>query len=260
MNRFCKKVVDLCLPLSDFQTRESRFLRRTFSPGLSKAHFTCPLEQSKETFFRKSFLADFKAWGKIFWFFVDKISTGLSNMRFTCLEEHFEEKNFPEKFSSFQSFSETERSIFGFLSRIFSVGLLELCSTCLQDPFKEKIFFGVFLSVSDVDRKVSAFCQNCFPGVHRNKVSRKTFRWKPYIFLFRHWAENFQFCPKVFWLGCQNCIPPGNRIILRRSILFEFSPHLFRTLSKNSSGFCRIFIYWVDKTAFFVSRRNFRVE
>ena len=94
-------------------------------------------------------------------------------------------------------------------------------------------------------RKPSAFCdklfdrvvKNCFLGVHGNKLSRKTFRWKPYIFLFRHWAENFHFSPKVFWLGCQNCIPPGNRIILRRSILFEFSPIFFGHWAKNLRDF-----------------------
>ena len=140
--------------------------------------------------------------------------------------------------------------------------LSKLPSTTPWQHFKKSWKF------SDVGQKTNGILwqifrqgfQNCFPGVHRNKVSRKTFRWEPYIFLFPHWAESFHFCPNVFWLGCQNCIPPGNRITLRRSILFEFFPYLFRTMSKKSSGVYRLFINWVAKTAFFVSRSVLCVE
>ena len=86
------------------------------------------------------------------------------------------------------------------------------------------------------------------------QVEQKNFPMKTLHFLVPTLSGNFHFRPKVFWLGCQNCIPPGNRIILRRSILFEFFLYLFRTLSKKSSGFCRMFINWIVKTAFFASR------
>ena len=139
--------------------------------------------------------------------------------------------------------------------------LHQVCPNCLL-RVHSNILKKKCLKFSDVGQKTIGIlwqtfrqgCKNCFPGVHGNKLSRKTFRWKPYIFLFRHWAESFQFCPKVFWLGCQNCISPGERIILR-SIPFEFLPHLFRTLSKKSPRFCGMFINWVVKTAFVVSIR-----
>ena len=35
--------------------------------------------------------------------------------------------------------------------------------------------------------------------------------------------KDFTFFQKVVWLGCQNCNPPGNRIILRRSMRSGFS-------------------------------------
>ena len=92
------------------------------------------------------------------------------------------------------------------------------------------------------------------------QVEQKNFPMKTLHFLVPTLSGKFHFCPKVFWLGCQNCIPPGNRIILRRSILFELFLYLFRTLSKKSSGFCRIFINWIVKTAFFASRSVFCVE
>ena len=59
------------------------------------------------------------------------------------------------------------------------------------------------------------------------QVEQKNFPMKTLHFLVPTLSGKFSLCPKVFWLGCQNCIPPGNRIILRRSILFEFSPIFF---------------------------------
>ena len=126
-------------------------------------------------------------------------------------------------------------NVFGFLSKLSCWGY-QSCLLRVHSNILEK----KCLKFSDVGQKTIGILwqtlrqgwQNCFPGVHGNKLSRKTFRWKPYIFLFRHWAENFHFSPKVFWLGCQNCIPPGNRIILRRSILFEFSSIFFGDLAK----------------------------
>ena len=44
----------------------------------------------------------------------------------------------------------------------------------------------------------STGCQKLLSRCTGNKLSRKSFRWKPYIFLFRHWAENFHFVRKFF--------------------------------------------------------------
>ena len=154
---------------------------------------------------------------------------------------------------------------------------IELFSAFCRNFFDEVVKTAFYVSIATFKKKLKVFrcwaenhrhfwqtlrqsCHNCFPGVHGNKLSRKTFRWKPYIFLFPHWAESFHFCPKIFKLGCQNCILPGNKTILRRSILFEFFPYLLWTFSKKSSGFCRMFINWVVKTAFFVSRSVLCVE
>ena len=141
------------------------------------------------------------------------------------------------------------------------------CQNCLL-RVHSNILWENCLKFSDVGQKILGIlweslrqgCRNCFPVAHGNKLSRKTFRGKPYVFLFRHWAERFHFCPKVFWLGCQKCISPGSRIFLSRNIPFQFLPHLFRTLSKKSPWFCRMFINWVVKTAFVVSVRAPRVE
>ena len=91
------------------------------------------------------------------------------------------------------------------------------------------------------------------------QVEQKNFPMKTLHFLVPKLSGKFHFCPKVFWLGCQNCIPPGNRIILRKSILFEFFLYLFRTLSKKSSGFCRIFINWIFQNCILrVQKRSLR--
>ena len=150
-------------------------------------------------------------------------------------------------------FSDLVWNVFGFSSKLSCWG----CQNCLL-RVHSNILEKKCLKFSDVGQKTIGIlwqtlrqgCQNCFPGVHRNKVSRKTFRWKPYIFLFRHWAENFQFCPKVFWLGCQNCIPPGNRIILRRSILFEFSYIFFGHWAKNLLEFVECLSTGLSKLQF----------
>ena len=99
---------------------------------------------------------------------------------------------------------------------IFSRTSIELFSAFSRKIFDEVVktafnvsiatFWKIKLKFSDVGQKTIGIlwqtirqgCQNCFPGVHGNKLSRKTFRWKPYIFLFRHWAENFTFVRKFF--------------------------------------------------------------
>ena len=102
-------------------------------------------------------------------------------------------------------------------------------------------------------------CQNCFPGVHGNKLSRKIFRWKPYILLIRHWAECFHFFRKLYdWVA-------RTVFHLAKGSFWEevsavIPPHHFRTLGKYFSGFCRIFILWVVQTAFLVSRRKLWVK
>ena len=348
MSRFYKKVVDFCLSLSDFQTRESCFFRRTFSPGFPEAHSTCPLEHLEETFFRKSFLAFFKAWAKIFWLFLGKFYTGSSKLRFTRLEEQFEE-NFFEKKIIFQSFSDTKWGILGFLSKTSQKG----CQNCIlpvhrnhskrrfsleffryfrtltgniplflkifrqvcqnwflrvtrkflrRKYFQRKAFFiffvrtsiekilafcrkffhrvvktafyvsmatfWFFLKFSDVGQKTIVIvwqtfpqgCQNCFPGVPRNKVSRNTFRWKPYILLFRHWAERFYFFLENCMTGLSELLSTRQKDHFEKKYPLWFPPHQFRTLGEISSGLCRIFIHWVVKTAYFVSRRNLRVK
>ena len=214
-------------------------------------------------------------------FFLDKISTGLSNMRFTCLEEQFEEENFSEKNHFFSHFRTVNGAVSAFCQIIirsvvktafylsigtipgedflknffvtfghwpgkiplflkkFSSDLSKLVSTCHKKIFEAKIIlkksfiffvrtsiekilafcrkffhrvvktafyvsmatFWFFLKFSDVGQKTIVIvwqtfpqgCQNCFPGVHRTKVCSNTFRWKPYIFVFRHWVEKFYF-------------------------------------------------------------------
>ena len=69
------------------------------------------------------------------------------------------------------------------------------------------------------------------------QVEQKNFPMKTLHFLVPTLSGKFHFCPKVFWLGCQKCIPPGNRIILRRSILFEFSPIFFGHWAKTLRDF-----------------------
>ena len=350
LNIFCKKFVEFCLSLSDFQTKNVCFLTEKHRHICQKCILTVHWKNLTKGFLRKSFLVIFRALAKKLRFPPEYFSTRLPKLQFTRLGEHFKNKNFPEKISSFQSISVIEGSIFVCLSKTsqkgcqncllhvyrnpsrrrcsyesfrhfrslieifplsekpFPPSLSELVSTCRKKNNEAKIIFkkASINLISDFDRIVSWFsskrfwwgcqscllrvhsnilkeycgkvsdvgqktigilwqilrqgCQNCFPGVHGNKLSRKTFRWKPYIFLFRPCAESFHFCPRVFWLGCQNCIPPGNRIILRRTILFEFFLYLFRTLSKKSSGFCRKFINWNIKTAFFASRSVLCVE
>ena len=116
-------------------------------------------------------------------------------------------------------------------------------------------------------RKPSAICDKLF-----DRVVKSAFQ----VYMRTSWTEklsdeNLTFScsdsegkfPLFFesvWLGCQNCIPTGNRIILRRCIRCDFPPDNFRTLSKTFPGFRREFINWVVKTAFFVSRRNLWVE
>ena len=73
----------------------------------------------------------------------------------------------------------------------------------------------------------STGCQKLLSRCTWEQVEQKNFPMKTLHFLVPTLSGKFSLCPKVFWLGCQNCIPPGNRIILRRSILFEFSPIFF---------------------------------
>ena len=94
---------------------------------------------------------------------------------------------------------------------------IELFPAFCREFFDEVVKTAFYVSIATfwkknassfqmLGRKPSAFfdklfdmvVKNCFLGVHGNKLSRKTFRWKPYIFLFRHWAENFHFVRKFF--------------------------------------------------------------
>ena len=159
------------------------------------------------------------------------------------------------------------------LSYIFFRYSIELFSAFCRIFFDEVVKTAFYVSIATfwkknaesflmLGKKPSAFCDKLF-----DRVVKTAFQ----VYMGTSWAEKlsdenltfscshierkvFTFVRKFFWLGCQNCIPPGKRIILRRSILFVFFPYLFRTLSKKCSGVCRMFINWVVKTAFFVSR------
>ena len=93
-------------------------------------------------------------------------------------------------------------------------------------------------------RKSSAFLTNSSTGLSKllsrctwEQVEQKNFPLKTLHFLVPTLSGKFSLCPKVFWQGCQNCISPGNRIILRRSILFEFSPIFFGHWAENLREF-----------------------
>ena len=45
-------------------------------------------------------------------------------------------------------------------------------------------------------------------------------------------SGKFSLFSKVVWLGCRNCIPAGNSIILRRGIRCDFPPIIFGHLAK----------------------------
>ena len=116
-------------------------------------------------------------------------------------------------------------------------------------------------------RKPSAFLTNSSTGLSKllsrctwEQVEQENFPMKTLHFLVPTVRESFHFFSKVVWLGCRNCIPAGNSIILRRGIRCDFPPDHFRTLRKTPSGFFRIFINWVVKTAFLVSRSVLCVE
>ena len=196
-------------------------------------------------------------------------SPGLTELVSTCRKKNFEAKLIFKKSLCYIFFGPRSNCF-----RLFVENFWRGCQNCLL-RFHSNILKKKCLKFSDVGQKTIGIlwqtlrqgCQNCFPGVHGNKLSRNTFRWKPDIFLFRHWAENFHFSPKVFWLGCQNCIPPGNRIILRRSILFEFSPIFFGHWAKIfrdfveclSTGLSKLFGRFVE-TAIHVSNGTFSGE
>ena len=132
--------------------------------------------------------------------FKKTFSPGLTELVSTCRKKNIEAQLIFKKSLYFILFR-TSIELFPVLSKIFWWG----CQNCLL-RFHSNILKKKCLNFSDVGQKTTGILwqtfrqvvKNCFLGVHGNNLSRKTFRWKPYIFLFRHWAENFHFVRKFF--------------------------------------------------------------
>ena len=105
---------------------------------------------------------NFGHWAKPLRDFVENLSTGLSKLHSSCPEELFELSNFCKSFRVlFITFRLSDKKIL-LSSKKSSPRLSKGHSTCLYDTFKEMIFFGIFLSLSEIDRKIPHFCRKIF--------------------------------------------------------------------------------------------------
>ena len=98
------------------------------------------------------FLSCFGFWAKNFRLPLENISTGLSNLHFTCPEEHFEEKPFFWKLFAFVFFGPWEES-FRHSGNNFQKLLWKLLSTCPWDKLEEIFLLKILCFWSSLENE-----------------------------------------------------------------------------------------------------------
>ena len=194
----------------------------------------------------------FRALAKKLRFLLEYFSTGLSKLRFTGLGEHFKNKNFPEKISSFQSISIIEGSIFGYLSKTSQKGFQNCFlhvyrnfsrRRCSYEPFRHfRSLIEIFTLLTKRFRQV---WQNWFLSVARKKSRQKYFLKKAFIILFWTLIELISaFCRKIF----NEVVKAAFYVSI--ATFWKKNAWSFQMLGRKPSAFCDKLIDRVVKTAF----------
>ena len=152
---FAKNSYNFVYHFRTFRQKNLAFWQKNIAMFVKKCILTVHWNNLRRGFLWKPFSGIFRARAKFFGFFSINFVLGCQNCVLRAQRNTL--KDFPEWISSFQSFSDTEWSISGFLSRIFSEGSSELYSTCLKEPFKEKIIFGISASFGPWSKEFGFF-------------------------------------------------------------------------------------------------------
>ena len=190
LNKFCKKLLIFVYHFRTFRRENLAFFSEPFA-RFFKSAFYVSIGSIKGDVFLENFLSFFRAWAKVFWLFLGKFSTGSSKLRFTRLEEQFEEENFSEKKSFFQSFSDTKWSSLGFLSNTSQ----KRCQNCIlhihRNHSRRRFSLDFFRYFGTLTGKIPLFVKSFSSGLselvstcHKKHFEAKIILKKSFLYFF----------------------------------------------------------------------------